>query len=974
MNRALLLAAVVFAAPVLRAQGLLQNPHFAELVGETTWPAGWECVQGRELYQAVNIDGLDGNASLRYAAEAAGLPVAPVVQRFACEPNTAYVLVAGLKGDGTTKPHVLLTAEGVPGFVARLSSEAASWQRLRTTFNSGGARQFEIHLFGDEAMSKTGNSVVGTAGFSAIQVYRADQEPKETAPAVPFVAPGPNLALGKPYTLKPKPNYALCTDPDDKIQLTDGVYTVGYFWTQQTTVGWRDAYPAYITIDLGKVEPIAGVSFSTAAGVAGVAWPEAVYVLVSDDGNRWSSLDDVVRLSMKHGLPPADKYATHRFATADLKACGRYVQLLVAQSPYCFVDEIEIYRGPDAWLGQGFTGQPVASPEQFFIQTKVASGIQWRLHSDLEAARLAIREANLPAAERDALLTRADALAQTVDALPREVPDDFRTVLPLNDLHASIYALHAPLLRARGFAGVSLWPARRWAPLQPTDSPEAPAQAVPALRVDLMRGEVRGEAINLLNATDTAQEVVVTLAGLPENLPVSLRDVLFTDTRTRNPIAAALPEARRNGQGYTITIPAGCAKQIWLSVERPPAPLAGEYQGTLNLRSGDWSAAVPLTVRVAPLDFPVQPAMSCGGWDYTNGKAAYYKAPGNLGQLLPLLRDHYVDTPWATVAVAPGKPAFDEVGHLTNAAELDFTNWDEWVERWDGARNYYVFLSYGAKFHGEPLGTPRFDRMVGDYFTAWVRHLTQQGLRANQLGVLILDEPHRNEQDEIIIAFAKAIRAAQPEIDIFEDPTYRDPAKGLPEMFEVCTTLCPNTPMMIAEGQPFRDFYEAQRQAGRRLWLYSCSGPAKELDPIAYHRAQKWWAMRIGASGSFYWALGCAGGTGNSWNAYAQTGIEYSPFFVGPDSVTRGKHMEAVREGIQDYEYYVMLRDRVEALAAQGAPAARLAPARQLLEQAPLQATDPIAPATLKWSAAKDWELLDRLRLQFLEQLVALRN
>lgn len=973
MNRAVLLAVVVFAAPALRAQGLLENPRFAELVGETVWPVGWECAGGRELYQAVNIDGLDGNASLRYAAEAAGIPCAPVAQRFACEPNTPYVLVAGLKGDGATKPHIQITAEGVAGVVARLGTESATWQRLRTTFNSGGAREFEIRLFGDEAMVRGGRSVVGMAAFSSIQIYRADQEPGDTAPALPFVAPGPNIALDRPYTLKPKPNYALCTDPDDAIQLTDGAYTVGYFWTQKTTVGWRKAYPVHITVDLGEVAPIAGASFSTAAGVAGVSWPEAVYVLVSDDGANWRSLGDMVRLSMKHGLPPADTYATHRFATADFRACGRYVQLLVAQSPYCFVDEIEIYRGEDAWLGDPPAGEAVATPEQFFVQTKVASSIHWRLHNDLEAARAAIRAAALPPAERDALLARADTLAEALESLPREVPDGFRTVLPLNAIHADIYALHAPLLRARGFAGVSLWPAQRWAPLQPTDHPEAPPQTQPALRVDLMRGEVRGEALNLLNAADTAQHVVISLDGLPENLPVSIRDVLFTDTRNRNPIAAALPEARRNGPDYTVTIPAGCSKQIWLSVERPPAPLAGDYQGSLRLRAGDWSAAVPLTIRIAPIDFPAQPTMSCGGWDYTNGSATYYKAPGNLDQLLTLLRDHYVDTPWATRAVAPGKPVFDEAGRLSNAAELDFANWDAWVERWAGARNYYVFLSYRDSFHGEPLGTPRFNRMVGDYFTAWVRHLESRGLRANQLGVLIFDEPHTHEHDEIIIAFAKAIRAAQPDIDIFEDPTYRDPTQGLPEMFDLCTTLCPNTPMMVAQGRPFRDFYEAQRQAGQRLWLYSCSGPAKELDPITYHRAQKWWAMRIGASGSFYWALGCAGGTGNSWNAYAQTGIEYSPFFVGQNSVTRGKHMEAIREGVQDYEYFVMLRDRVNALAARGAPPARLEAARQLLEQAPRQATESIETGALPWSKAKDTDRLDRLRLQFLEQLVALQ-
>ncbi len=46
---------------------------------------------------------------------------------------------------------------------------------------------------------------------------------------------GENLALGKKYTLKPAANYHLCTDSQDKVQLTDGVLSKGYFWTRFIT-------------------------------------------------------------------------------------------------------------------------------------------------------------------------------------------------------------------------------------------------------------------------------------------------------------------------------------------------------------------------------------------------------------------------------------------------------------------------------------------------------------------------------------------------------------------------------------------------------------------------------------------------------------------------------------------------------------------------------------------------------------------
>ena len=90
-----------------------------------------------------------------------------------------------------------------------------------------------------------------------------------------------NLALGRPYTMSPRPNYSYCTDPGDATQLTDGVCTEGYFWTQKTTVGWGGGAPAFITIDLGHVHPIGGASFRTAAGVAGVEWPASLFVFSS---------------------------------------------------------------------------------------------------------------------------------------------------------------------------------------------------------------------------------------------------------------------------------------------------------------------------------------------------------------------------------------------------------------------------------------------------------------------------------------------------------------------------------------------------------------------------------------------------------------------------------------------------------------------------------------------------------------------
>ena len=922
---------------------------------------------------------------MRYTGKADGV-VGPVFQTFPCAKNTDYVLTAALKSDQVCRPLVQVLDRAQNKAIASVFSEGQQgWTVFSARFSSGQAETLEVQVFGDLTMVSSGTVTAGTSGIDDVQVYLAAEAPVAGQVQSGFTPPGANLALNKPYTFTPAPNYSYCTDPDDKVQLTDGVYSVGYFWVQKSTVGWNNANPVTVTIDMEKVEPIAGMSYNTAAGVAGVAWPTVVLMLVSDDGKEWTSLGDLIRLSTKAGAPLSDVYSVHRFATGELKARGRYVRLIVSQAPYCFVDEIEVYRGPDELLAQVPVGKRLTDTKQLFVDVQAFSGVQWRMRSDLAAARAAVTGSALPQAEKDALLRKAEALSAQIDAMSEELAPGFRAVLPLNEIHAGIYAINAPLLRGGGFGPLTAWAQNRWDPLSPLQAPETATPPAPELRVDTMRNESRAEVLNLTNATDSRLTVTLSVGGLPggENPPyLSVRDVLFTDTARRVPIASVLPDAVRGDAGYALEIPAGTTKQVWFSF-RPRDVEPGEYKGQVVIKAGQGIAdvAVPLTLVVYPFVFPEQPTMSLGGWDYTNGGGKYYRAPGNLESLMKNLREHYVDTPWGTGAVQPKGMEFDTAGHLTNPEKLDFAAWDEWTELWKGARNYYVFLSVGDSFSGEKMGTPRFNTMVGDWMIAWVEHLKKQGLKPSQLGVLLVDEPGGSwkadkavREDETILTWAKAIRAVEPDVVIWEDPVHPDPAKGNPEMFANCSALCPHTPMFMASPQAFRDFYVAQQKAGRTLWFYSCMGPSMLLDPYSYHRGQPWWAIQYGAVGGCYWALGCGGGIGNSWNAYAQAGVEYSPFFVGQDAVTDAKQWEAVREGVQDYEYFVMLRKRVAELDAKGVTGPAVDAAKKLLTDGPVEVTSAINEKILEWSAPKDRGIMDRVRVQALQALSQLQG
>jgi len=969
---ALCIIALLAVAHMATAQGLLTNSDFAD--GTTGWQIDPAHAQ---IYSATDADGHTDNTSLRYevAAETEG---SPVTQDFECLPNTEYVLTASLKSDGKINTMVRVaepaTDRVVTGMVTR---GGTAWKLYTERFNSGAATGLTVQIFGDAALSNNGRAGVGTSSVDDVQVYPADQLPAEVDVADLYMPPGPNIALGAPYAYTPRTGYPLCTDDDDAIQLTDGLLTVGYFWAQKSTVGWMRTGPVALTIDLGEIQPIAGLSFRSGAGVAGVTFPNTIHVFTSDDDKEWFLAGELIIASEREIGPPAAGYQHHRFAVSDLNTRGRYVRLIISYFPFAFCDEIEVYRGSDDLLAKGPVGQQMDGTTDFVNDAVVFGAIVWRMRADLTNARKAIAATDMPDADRAALSARADAISATIEALPPGIPEGFQTILPFSDLHASVYALNAAVLRARGFGPLTAWaPKSRWNQLAPTEAPGAPPSNPPALRADMISGEYRAEVVNLTNATEEPMVANIAIAGLPggDNPDyLTVRKVLFTDTRARQPIAAALPEAETAGAGFAVDIPAGMTRQVWLSF-RPTDVPAGEYSAQMTVTApGEPDIVVPLTLNIYPFTFPDRPTLALGGWDYLESNGMYGTTPLNMPSLIQALADHYVDTPWASRSTLPAGAEFDADGGLIT--DLDFTVWDRWISRFPTARHYAVFMRADAEqgFAGEPLGTDRFNRMVGEWTNAWVAHMADQDIDPGRLSLLIVDEPTRPEQTDILVAWASAIKAVQPDIVIWLDPRYKDPAAQDPRLWAACDVLCPNAYVTARCPDEERDFYLAQRDKGTDLWLYDCSGPGKGLDPYAYHRGQQWMALRFGAVGSGFWAFGSSGGNAaTSWNAYEQDSVEYSPLFIGTDTVTNGKHMEAIREGMQDYEYFVMLRARIAELKAKGVNAPALTQAEALSTEGPLRVTDAIISDGIGWGGDQDRTVMDQVRVAVLDALVAL--
>ena len=780
--------------------------------------------------------------------------------------------------------------------------------------------------------------------------------------------PGPpaeNLALGRPCRFQPGPNYSYCTDRGDRTQLTDGIHSKGYFWTQKETVGWVRANPVLITIDLGREAPIGGISFRTAFGTAGVHPPEAIFVFAGKDGETWRFLGDLVASSnARGGSPPDRSYRVHTYRSMKIQGTGRYVLLAVLpRGPFAFCDEIEVYRGTPA-AGLGPAGPSVRDVKAWIRRQGEARAYENRLRADLEA----VLETAGGQGEglRKALEAQATSLKRLIPREASNLPEDFRSVVPATPLHERILALHAQVLRRKGVTRLTAWHTDRYAPLDYLAAP--PAEAPARLSVALMRGEFRAEVLNLTNPVDRPIEASLSFEGLPGGPAppwIQVRRVVFVDTASRKPVADALEPVPRRDGAWKIRIPGGITRQVWFTFH-PVKIRPGDSKGTIRVNSKGETLLVPICVHVSPLRFPSRPRLSLGLWDYTDDPPAYDITPRNRPAAVADMKAHFVDSPWAHRKVLPSPPASAFDGRDRLKGRLDFSAFDRWTRLWPRARRYCVFLSVGkGSFAGFPPGHPRFARRVGAWAGAVEKHLRKVGIEPGRLAFLVLDEPHDKEKDAVILAWARALHGACPSFVIWEDPTHKRPEReGLKEMFRACDILCPNLGIFGSGSPGSRRFYLDLVKGGKRkLWFYQCAGPVRELCPYAYNRLQAWFCWKYGAVGSGFWAYGDSSRT--PWNAYRAPRNIYSPVYIEAERVVDGKHFEAVREGVEDYEYLALLAER---LRDSPDPAFK-EKARALLDRARREVVPRYDHARIQWRTAKDYTAADRIRRLILSLL-----
>ncbi len=917
---------------------------------------GWDLPQ-EGGWRWVDDDGFNDHTSLTWSAKAeqpGGLThfTSPPLEL----PAGPGVIRVALKPDEALTPRIILRSEaGERHELTRIEATGAAgiWQVQERSYHSeeGGYALVEVQV-----VRKGGEGELeallpaGKVSIDALEII-----PKgEAAPIPPALKRPPNLAAGRPYSYHPIPNYPHTASPENAVQLTDGAWTKGYFWTQKTTVGWVRTREIEVTLDLGEHQPIAGVMVHSAAGAGGVNWPESIEMLVSIDGRRFHSVADLVELSARHAAPPVH-YATHRFEALDLHTHGRYLKLIIKPNGTTFFsDEIEVYRGEEGWKTRPLPG-PAREFGSAFFGDPFNNAIKHRLALELEIAQKEI--ATLSDGK---LETEAQRLVKALEEMPPLEPEGFYGVYPFCPLQREIYALLGAARAQQQLPALQLWSTHRWNPLQPTDRPPTTAPVGEPLRIAAMKGESRAGVFNLTNNTDREQEVELFHEGLPqEGSFLEFHEVLWLDSAERETIGSALPLLERGSDGrYRLRLPAGMTRQIWVRATVPPSLGAGSHRGKLRVeREGQTLATLPVELKVFEVAFPQRPRLHLSGWEYSD-TFLYGLTKENRAPLIEHLRERGVDSPWATT-YSFGFGEFDREGRMITAPSTEA--FDGWVERWPDARHFHVFSIAKEELDGSPLDSDLFQRKVAAWIDFWVEHAKGQGVEPGKLSLLLVDESRNSKEDEIFLHWARAIKAAQPEIQLFDTGT-RAPERNTPELIAQIDLFCPHRPTLFRGGEISADFYRELTAKGKKLYLYSCDGVARVSDPYSYYLLQAWDVFALGGQGSFFWSFTGTGGS-DPWNPYLAKDTIWTPGFLGPDSITTSKQMEAITESANDFEYLSLLRERIATLEAAGGHPL-LKQARALLAAAPSRVLDAPGARAPRWSAEKDRAIADEVRIE----------
>lgn len=205
-----------------------------------------------------------------------------------------------------------------------------------------------------------------------------------------------------------------------------------------------------------------------------------------------------------------------------------------------------------------------------------------------------------------------------------------------------------------------------------------------------------------------------------------------------------------------------------------------------------------------------------------------------------------------------------------------------------------------------------------------------------------LDEPTSVEHLDKLASITARLQKLFPECKIctpfFRDIDYSSDTDQIDFMTGKTTLWCPKSYMYLDSNiystaqkmkyPSFEERMEARKQAGDQVWWYVCWEPGNPycnmfLDQKGIqHRILFWQQKYYGANGFLYWSSNFWNQTANPWEdmktvkdlsltVFGDGSLLYNGNEVGVDGACASLRLNAIRDGIEDFDLFTLAEERL---------------------------------------------------------------
>lgn len=473
---------------------------------------------------------------------------------------------------------------------------------------------------------------------------------------------------------------------------------------------------------------------------------------------------------------------------------------------------------------------------------------------------------------------------------------------------------------------------------------EEPAFAGQAFAYSAWRGErVNAEAV--LWAPSGLQDVTVEAGALKSGkatIPASAVKAQFVGYVIGDKLAEgynqcgkrnkedweAISEADYIGVAESVSLEAGEAQPIWVSVDIPRDAAPGTYAGKIKVKAKG-AAALSLPIELNVTDRVLPPASEwpfhLDLWQnpYSVARVGGVElwSPEHFELLRPVMENlvragqkvitaTIMDRPWNGQTEDPFGPMATKTLKADGSWSYDYTAFDKWVEFMmslgiDSQINCYTMIPWALTFdyydeaNGCPAsikadpGSKEYTAYWGSFIADFARHLKEKGWFEKTH--IAMDE----RSEESMKAAIALIKSVDPDFKIALAGSYHE------SIADSIDDLCIGFHSTFPEG-----VIEHRRSQGKISTYYTCCSEAYPNTFIASSPADAswipWGALALGVDGYLRWAF-------NSWtedpthDARFRSWAAGDCYMVYPEGRT-GIRFEKLVEGLQDVEKATVLR------------------------------------------------------------------